>query len=159
VKIVCNSSVLITLDNAGVLHVLKDLFKEILVPKAVRKEVFGRRKLPVFVKCDEISEAIALKVLKSNLEAGEGEAICLYEEMDADLLIIDDLEGRRVAQGLGINITGTLGVLLLAKREKFIDKVKPLLDKIVSHGFRVADELYQEILIKADEIREQREET
>jgi len=59
VKIVCNSSVLITLDNAGVLHVLKDLFKEILVPKAVRKEVFGRRKLPAFVKCVEISEAIA----------------------------------------------------------------------------------------------------
>lgn len=75
-KIVCNSSVLITLDNAGILHVLKDLFKEILIPKAV---------------------------------------------------------------------------LLLAKREKFIDKVKPLLDEIVSHGFRVADELYQEILIKADE--------
>jgi len=50
-----------------------------------------------------------------------------------------------------------LGVLLLAKREKFIDKVKPLLDEIVSHGFRVADELYQEILIKADEIREQRD--
>ena len=156
-KIVCNSSVLITLDNAGALHVLKDLFKEILVPKAVRKEVFGRRKLPAFVKCVEISEAIALKVLESNLEAGEGEAICLYEEADADLLVIDDLEGRRVAERLGINITGTLGVLLLAKREKFIDKVKPLLDEIVGHGFRVADELYQEILIKADEIREQRE--
>ena len=130
---------------------MKDLFKEILIPKGVRKEVFGRRKLPAFVKCIEISEAVALKVLESNLEAGEGEAICLYEEMDADLLIIDDLEGRRVAERLGINITGTLGVLLLAKREKFIDKVKPLLDEIVSHGFRVADELYQEILIKADE--------
>jgi len=157
VKIVCNSSVLITLDNAGVLHVLKDLFKEILVPKAVRKEVFGRRKLPAFVKCVEISEEIALKVLEGNLEAGEGEARCLYEELDADLLVIDDLEGRRVAERLGINITGTLGVLLLAKREKFIDKVKPLLDEIISHGFRVADDLYDEILIKADEIREQRE--
>lgn len=95
-------------------------------------------------------------MLESNLEAGEGEAICLYEEMDADLLIIDDLEGRRVAERLGTNITGTLGVLLLAKGEKFIDKVKPLLDEIVSHGFRVADELYQEILVEADEIREQR---
>ena len=156
-KIVCNSSVLIALDNAGILHILKELFKEILIPKAVRKEVFERRKLPAFVKCVEISGPIALKVLKSNLEAGEGEAICLYEELDADLLIIDDLEGRRVAERLGINITGTLGVLFLAKREKFVDKVKPLLDEIVGHGFRVADELYKEALIKADEIREQTE--
>lgn len=150
-KIVCNSSVLIALDKAGILRVLEELFKEVLIPKAVRKEVFGRRKLPAFVKCVEISEPIALKVLESSLEAGEGEAICLYEEMNADLLIIDDLEGRRVAERLGMNITGTLGILLLAKREKFINKVKPLLDEIVGHGFRIADELYQEILIEADE--------
>ena len=150
-KIVCNSSVLITLDNAGILNILKVLFKEILIPKAVRKEVFGRRKMPAFVKCLEVSDPIALKVLEGNLEAGEGEAICLYEELDADLLIIDDLEGRRVSERLGINITGTLGILLLAKKENFIDKVRPLLDEIISHGFRVADELYQEILIKTDD--------
>ena len=151
-KIVCNSSVLIALDKVGILHILKSFFKEILIPKAVRKEVFGRRKLPAFIKCIEISEPIALKVLKSNLEAGESEAICLYEEIDASLLIIDDIEGRRVAERLGINITGTLGVLLLAKREKLIDAIKPLLDEIVSQGFRVADELYKEILAKADEV-------
>ncbi len=62
-KIVCNSSVLISLDKVGILHILKDLFKEVLIPKAVKKEVFGRRKLPGFVKCIEISEPIALKVL------------------------------------------------------------------------------------------------
>ena len=143
---------MITLDKVGTLHILKDLFKEILIPKAVKKEVFGRKKLPGFVKCIEISEPIALKVLESNLEAGESEAICLCEEIDANLLIIDDLEGRRVAERLGINITGTLGILLLAKREKFIDEVKPLLDEIVSYGFRVADELYKEILTKANEL-------
>ena len=151
-KIVCNSSVLIILDKVGALHILKDLFRELLIPMAVRKEVFGRRKLPAFVKCIEISEPIALKILESNLKAGESEAICLYEEIDANLLIIDDLEGRRVAERLGINITGTLGVLLLAKRENLINAIKPLLDEIVSHGFRVADELYKEILTKADEL-------
>jgi len=152
VKIVCNSSVLIALDEASNLHILRDLYKEIIIPKAVKKEVFGRKKIPGFVKCVEISEPIALKVLESNLEAGESEAICLCEEINANLLIIDDLEGRRVAERLGINITGTLGVLLLAKREKIIDAIKPLLDDIVSRDFRISDELYKEILIKADEL-------
>ena len=150
-KIVCDSIVLITLADVDILHVLKSLFREVSIPKAVKKEVFGRRKPSSFIKCVKISEPIRLKVLKSNLGAGESEAVCLYEEIDANLLIIDDLEGRRVAERLGIKITGTLGVLLLAKKEKLIDAVKPLLDEIVSHGFRVADELYKDILVAAGE--------
>jgi predicted nucleic acid-binding protein len=66
VKIACNSSILIAFDSIGYLNILKDLFKEILIPKAVRKEVFGKRKLPTFIKCIEISEPIALKVLEGN---------------------------------------------------------------------------------------------
>ena len=42
-------------------------------------------------------------------------------------------------------------VIWMQVREKFLAKVKPLLDEIVGSGFRVAEELYQEILIKADE--------
>lgn len=151
-KIVCNSSVLITLDHINILPVLKSLFKQVIIPKAVRKEVFGRRKLPSYIKCIEISEPIGLRVLESNLGTGESEAICLYEEIHANLLIIDDLEGRRVAERLGINMTGTLGVLLLAKQEKLIDAVKPLVDEMVRHGFRVADGLYKDILVEADEV-------
>ena len=150
-KIVCNSSVLITLVNTDNVHILDNLFKEILIPEAVRKEVFGIQKLPAFVRCVKINDLFALGLLQSNLDAGESEAICLYREVNADILIIDDLEGRRIAERLGINISGTLGVLLLAKREKFIERVKPLLDKIINNGFRVADELYQEVLLMAGE--------
>ena len=78
-KIVCNSSVLITLDDVNILHVLKSLFREVIIPEAVRKEVFARRKLSSFIKCIEISEPISIKVLESNLGEGESDAICLYE--------------------------------------------------------------------------------
>jgi len=76
-KIVCNSSVLITLDDVNILYVLKSVFREVFIPEAVRKEVFGRGKLPSFIKCMEISEPISLRVLESNLGEGESEAICL----------------------------------------------------------------------------------
>lgn len=145
-KIVCNSSVLIALENANSLSILKDLYREVIIPPSVKLEVFGRKQPPSWIKCVELSQPLAAKVLRSNLEAGESEAICLYEEIRADLLIIDDLEGRKVAERLGAIISGTLGILTLAKERGIIKNVKPILKEIVKAGFRISDDLYKEVL-------------
>lgn len=150
-KIVCNSSVLIVLEKVDVLSILRELFKDIFIPLAVKREVFREEEPPAWIKCQEISQPLASKVLEGSLEAGEREAICLYEELEADLLVIDDLEGRRVAERLGAKITGTLGILLLAKEKGIIDKVEPFLKKIVEDGFRISENLYESILVIANE--------
>ena len=73
---------------------------------------------------------------KAKLHAGEVEVMILaQQDPKADLLIIDDNAAKKTAKFLGLTVTGTMGVLLRAKREGLIDKVAPLLDKIRENGF------------------------
>jgi predicted nucleic acid-binding protein len=55
------------------------------------------------------------------LDPGEQAAILLAQFLNADLLIVDDLDARRTAQSLGINITGTLGILGEAANRNWIN--------------------------------------
>ena len=86
------------------------------------------------------------------LDSGEAEAIILAKEIQAELLLIDERKGRNEARRFGIKIIGLLGVLVSAKRNGFIDEVKPLLDTLVNQiGFRVSKTLYERVLQEVDE--------
>ena len=67
------------------------------------------------------------------LDQGEAEAITLALEIGADHLLIDELDGRSSAQQMGLNVTGVLGVLSRAKREKLVAQVRPLIEEL-EHG-------------------------
>ena len=73
-------------------------------------------------------------------------------ELRADALLIDEKKGRKIAQEYGIIITGLLGIFIEAKKEGFINKVKPTLDRLIFEaGFRISPKLYQAILEKVGE--------
>ncbi len=86
-----------------------------------------------------------------SLDKGEASAIALAVEFDDCLLIIDDLKGRNFAMKLGLNITGTLGVLIDAKLQGHIASLKPVLDAIRQTNFRVSANLETIILRKVGE--------
>lgn len=65
--------------------------------------------------------------------------------------ILDDKKARRVAQDISLKITGTVGLLLKAKKDGVIDKIKPLLDQLNEAGFHVGESLYQNVLRLAKE--------
>jgi len=92
------------------------------------------------------------RLLKATLDPGEAEAIALALEMAADLILLDERDGRIAAERAGLRVTGLLGVLLRAKRDGQIRSVKPELDLLRSRArFFVAPHLERMFLDHAGE--------
>ena len=86
-----------------------------------------------------------------NLDMGEREVLALALEMPQPLVILDDALARRFARRLNLTMTGTLGILLRAKREGYIPLVRPILDRLKTLNFRVDQATRAEILALAAE--------
>ncbi len=83
--------------------------------------------------------------------AGEREAIALALAISADFVVLDDLSGRRVATSLGLDVTGSAGLLLRANDLGLIQSVRPDLDAMMAAGLYISTRLYHEILEAAGE--------
>ncbi len=90
--------------------------------------------------------------LRSSLDVGEAEAIALAEEVEADIVLIDEMAGRETACIRGFTVLGTLGLLVRAKQSGLHPSVAPLLDRLRSElNFFISDELRRTILRQAGE--------
>jgi hypothetical protein len=95
---------------------------------------------------------LAPAVVRAGLGPEESEAISLAYELRADRVILDDLPARVLAQRLSIPLIGTLGILLAAKRRGFIAAIREPIDIRRRGGFRVANDLYRNLLKRAGEL-------
>ncbi len=78
--------------------------------------------------------------------------IVLYFEKGMELILLDDGEARKVAESLGMKITGTGGLLLLAKQQGLIGSVRSEIDKLEKEGeFRLSDSVGDILLQSAGE--------
>jgi uncharacterized protein len=83
----------------------------------------------------------------------ESEAVSLAQEMHADLLLLDERAGRRLAQALGLRVAGTLGLLNRAKEKGLLAAVRPHVETLVRSGFYTTPALVQRILADAGEAK------
>jgi hypothetical protein len=115
--VVADASPLIALQQIGQLRLLHALFGEVIVPPAVKLETQPSVPSVPWIVERRPSQPIAPLELRMSLGAGESEALALAVEMRTGRLLVDERAARHAAQALGLNVIGTLGVLLAAKRE------------------------------------------
>jgi predicted nucleic acid-binding protein len=151
IVVVADASPLIALERIGRLDLLKALFGEVLVPPAVAAEVAPRLVLPPWILERALQQPIAREVLGATLGPGESEAISLALEIHADRLIIDERAGRRVAEALGLRVTGVLGLLVQSKQAGLIPALRPLIEALSRVGFRADPDLVERVLKVAGE--------
>lgn len=147
--VVADASCFILLDKIDEIHLLQKLFNVVVTSEEIAKE-FGKL-LPDWVEVRTVKDKNFQSVLFLQVDLGEASAIALASENQPSLLIIDDLKGRKLAKRLNLNITGTLGLILTAKREGALPAIKPLLDKIQLTNFRISPVLLKGILQQAHE--------
>jgi len=160
VKVISNSSPLVNFSSLGQLDLLRQLYGEIVIPEAVHQEVVvggrgypGRAALKQanWIVRELVNDRTAVAALHP-LGRGEAEAIILAVENPGSLLLMDDRRGRLTALNMGVNIIGTVGVLLLAKKKGLIPVIAPEIERLQTHvGFRRREDLKIRVLQEAGE--------
>jgi len=154
--IVSDTTPVLSLLKIGQIDILRKMYDSIVIPESVYTELITNKAFPDeiaaikncdFIRQEAVKNELAVKILQSNmnLDKGESEAIVLFEDLKADLLLVDERKARLVAKEMGIAIAGTLGVLVEAQRIGYIDKLRPLLDGLIANNIRISESLYNEI--------------
>lgn len=147
--IISDTSCFIILSKIGELELLQKLYGEIVTTLDIAEE-FGE-KLPNWVIIKKVSDKDKQRILELQIDKGESSAIALALETPNCTLILDDFKARKVAQNLGLNFTGSIGIIIKAKLTGKIVSIKPYLKKIMETNFRISAELELQALKEAGE--------
>ena len=158
-KVISNTSPLLYLYRIGGIDWLPRLFDEVWIPEAVRNELqAGRSKGYDVPNPDDYSwlnsvnpKSTPSEWLALDLGAGEITAMALALENPNRVVLLDDMLARRTAQVAGLEVWGTLKVLLEAKSQGLVDKIEPYVTKLMDSGMWVTAEVKQRILKLAGE--------
>jgi predicted nucleic acid-binding protein len=155
---VSDTSPLIAFSAIGRLDVLRQVFDSILIPPAVADEVVTKgvgwvAAIPLqeavqvgdWIRTRHVASSPLLTLLLRRIDAGESEAIALAEELSLPVLLNDE-DARREARALGLEITGALGVLKLAKLRGYVGAVTPLVTAMLAAGIHYKDALIEHFL-------------
>lgn len=160
--VVADAGPLIGMARTGHLSLLQQLYNSIVIPPRVFEELMissGKPGAKVvsealnagWIEIADLKRASDSAILRLLIDAGEAESIQLALEQNARLLIIDDRKGRKTAKSHGIQVIGTGGILISAKKAGLLGKVAPILDELAGVGYRLSPELCERIIELADE--------
>ena len=153
--VISNTSPLSYLVTIEHIDLLPRLFGSILIPDTVRDELSSSKapstvqawiaSPPDWLTIQPSTSSLDVDLLK--LDAGEQAAILLAEALKADMILLDDLAARRLANRRGLMLIGVLGILDRAAAQGWIDFATAI-DRLQQTNFRTATAIVQELLQK-----------
>ena len=157
--VVSDTTPIISLLKIGKLSLLHDLYGEVIVPGAVYEELTANESYADEAQAVASSEFLvrrdvdnrgAVSVLQrvTGLHLGESEALVLADQIQADLVLLDELSGRSAARSMNLEYTGTIGILAAGYRKGVLSKqdVDACVDILKSSGRHISDALYEELI-------------
>lgn len=134
------------------IDLLPRLFQQIIIPEVVRDEMLDPDAPPVLQQWIAnppswltVQAVPVIDTTLNTLDPGEQAAITLAQSLPADLLIIDERMGRRIAEDRGIAIIGTLGILDDAATQGLINLAEAI-TQLQQTNFRVSCRIIQALL-------------
>lgn len=160
--VVSDTSAIFNLAVVNHPWLLEKIYGNVIIPEVVASELIAASSPDIsvilqlgWIQTRPLVNAQLAEQLQTErgLDAGEANAIALALDLKADDLLIDERLGRQEATRLGLPIIGILGILLIGKQKNLISQVQPIVDNLINKaGFRVSFQLYQRVLILAQEL-------
>lgn len=157
--VISDTTPILSLLKSGQLELLKKLYGFVIVPEAVYDElttnpVFEKEKAEIsrcpFIKVEKVHNQESVLILRNvtGLDAGESEALILYGEQKADVLLIDEHKGRGVAKKMSVEYIGTMGIFMIAYDKGIVtaSEVLRCLEALLDKDIRLSRNLCNKVL-------------
>ena len=149
--VVCDTGPLLHLSEANAIYLLQ-LTGEVIIPPIVAKEFKQNApdlKLPDWIQIKSLDEPYGKKALEwsKQVDAGEAAAIALTLQEQAEWLLSDDAKARQFAESLGLEVHGSVGLLLWCVATRHIggrDSASRLLDALADSSLWISDRVLRQ---------------
>ena len=143
----------------GQVALLPELYNKVYMPSTVKAEILagGNQRIGIrdlnkasWLHVESAQDKKKLELLY-DLDRGEAEVIILAKEKNIQQVLIDERVARLEAKILNLEIIGTLGILLKAKKKGLIAEIKPLIYKMLDNGIWIKEGIVQGVLSEVGE--------
>ena len=157
--VVSDTTPILSLLKADQLELLKNMYENVMIPEAVYEELISnpafteeREKIETcpFLTVEKVCNQDSVQILRNvtGLDAGESEALILYGEKKADLLLMDEHKGRGIAKKMSVEHIGTMGIFMVAFDEGMLSaiQVSECLEILIDNDIRLSRNLCNKVL-------------
>lgn len=153
--IVSDTTAISNLVQIDEIELLPKIYGQVIIPEAVHDELSVLPHLGIsidkilagsWLSIMEVEYTDLYRDLLTELDMGEAESIALAVQLEADYLLIDEKKGRKAALKNKLQIIGTLGIMIEARKLGYITSIQQKMDDLRGVGFWISEQLYHHVI-------------